>query len=148
MRLEITRRAELAVRAMTALAEHAADGDGSPNVKGSDLAERLGTTAAFCGQVMTPLVHAGWVRSDPGPLGGYRLAAPLDALSVLDVIERIDGPTDDGRCVVEGGPCRPEAPCLLHGAWAAARAELVRVLAEVRISSLAAPHATPVELGR
>lgn len=139
MRLEITRRAELAVRAMIALAEHDRTARSeSHNLKGGELAERLGTTQSFCAQVVAPLVRAGWVRSDPGPTGGYRLAAPLGSLSVLDVIEAIDGPTDDGVCVVQGGPCRSETPCLLHRAWQSARTELTRVLDEVEVRSFAA----------
>ena len=97
-------------------------------VKGPALAEALGTTAGFTAQVVGPLVKAGWVRSEPGPTGGYVLAADLGRVSILDVIELIDGPTDTGRCVVADRPCGAEAPCLLHTAWAAGRAELVRAL--------------------
>ena len=69
-------------------------------VKAGALAEALATTPGFVPQVMGPLVKRGWVRSDPGPLGGYALVSSLEALSVLDVVEAIDGPTDEGRCVV------------------------------------------------
>jgi Rrf2 family transcriptional regulator, iron-sulfur cluster assembly transcription factor len=142
VRLEITRRAELAVRAMVALAETdraAAVRGGPARLKGVELADRLGTTPAFCGQVVTPLVRAGWVRSDPGPTGGYGLGAPLSGLSVLDVIEVVDGPTDDGRCVVQNAACDEAAPCLLHRAWQLGRGELRRVLAEVSVASLMQP---------
>ncbi len=61
MRLEITRRAELAVRAMALL------GGRPERIKASALAQELGTTAAFVPQVVGPLVKAGWVQSDPGP---------------------------------------------------------------------------------
>lgn len=137
MRLEITKRADLAVRAMAALGGGAASDAAHPaNVKAGDLAAELGTTPAFCTQVVAPLVRAGWVRSDPGPTGGYRLVAALDSVTVLQVIEHVDGPTDDGRCVVEGGPCHAAAPCLLHEAWSAARTELLRVLAAVSVSDV------------
>lgn len=141
VRLEITRRAELAVRALVALAEAdraASLGHGGPKLKGAELADRLGTTLAFCGQVVTPLVQAGWVRSDPGPTGGYRLAASAEGVNVLEVIEAVDGPTDDGRCVVAGA-CDPGVPCLLHRAWHVGREELWRVLAEVSVASLVQP---------
>lgn len=142
MRLEITRRAELAVRALVALAEverAAASAGGRSKLKGAELADRLDTTVPFCGQVVTPLVQAGWVRSDPGPTGGYRLATPVAALNVLDVIEAVDGPTDDGRCVVLNAPCNAADPCLLHRAWGVARGELRRVLSEVTVASLMPP---------
>jgi Rrf2 family protein len=122
MRLEITRRAELAVRAMVALG--AADG----RVKAPALAELLGTTAGFVPQVVGPLVRAGWVRSDPGPSGGYVSCVELADVSVLAVIEAVDGSTDTGRCVVADRACAGETPCSLHVAWARARNELVGVL--------------------
>ena len=75
MRLEITRRAELAVRALALL------GRSSERVKASVLADGLGTTVSFVPQVLGPLVRAGWVRSDPGPTGGYRCVVLARATS-------------------------------------------------------------------
>jgi Rrf2 family protein len=129
----------LAVRALVVLAEAdraTATGAGRAKLKGVELAERLETTPAFLGQVVTPLVRAGWVRSDPGPSGGYGLGAPVSGVSVLDVIEKVDGPTDDGRCVAQDTACNPVAPCLMHLAWQSARGELRRVLAGVSVVSL------------
>ncbi|QQS01914.1 MAG: Rrf2 family transcriptional regulator [Austwickia sp.] len=124
MRLEVTRRAGLAVRAVAALAPA-----GRP-VKAVDLAAALATTAGFVPQVIGPLVKAGWVRSIPGPTGGYALTDAASAASVLDVVEAVDGPTENGRCVVEGHPCGSAgAPCALHAAWATSRAALLTDLA-------------------
>ncbi len=122
MRLEITRRAELAIRALALL------GASADRVKAPALAEDLGTTVAFVPQVLGPLVRAGWVQSDPGPTGGYRCRVLLGEVSVLQVIEAVDGATDAGRCVVADRPCQSADPCVLHTAWARARSELVGVL--------------------
>jgi Rrf2 family protein len=130
MRLEITRRADLAVQAMAVLAE-------GGQVKAAALAERLETTPGFVPQVIGPLVKAGWVRSDPGPTGGYVLTGSAD-VSVLDVIEAVDGPTDTGRCVVADVPCGRSAPCALHSAWARARDELMRSLQTISVTDLTA----------
>jgi len=127
VRLEVTRRAELAVRALALLG--AAEG----RVKGRDLAAALDTTSSFIAQVVAPLVQAGWVRSSPGPTGGYSLDADLGDVSVLDVIEAVDGATDTGRCVVADGVCDPANPCVLHAAWLQARARLLESLASIAI---------------
>ncbi|NQV96716.1 MAG: Rrf2 family transcriptional regulator [Acidimicrobiaceae bacterium] len=132
MRLEITRRAELAVRAMAFL------GGTTERVKGSVLANELGSTSAFVAQVVGPLVKAGWVQSDPGPSGGYVNRVSLDELSVLDVIEVVDGVTDTGRCVVVDRLCDSESPCALHNAWSHARAELTKILGDMSLSDVAA----------
>lgn len=132
MRLEITRRAELAIRALAHLSRT------SDHVKASALADALGTTVKFVPQVVGPLTKAGWVHSDPGPTGGYRSRVPLGDVSVLQVIEAVDGPTDVGRCVVADRPCAAVEPCVLHVAWAQARTELVRVLQSTPISTVPA----------
>lgn len=134
MRLEITRRSDLATRALIELARLAR------RTKSTELAEAIGTTPGFLSQAMTPLVARGWVRSEPGPSGGYSLTADLAEVSVLDVIEAIEGPSDAGRCVLEDRPCGTAGPCALHQPWQRARTQL---LDELSKSSLAALPKAP-----
>ena len=134
MRLEVTRRSDLAVRSLQALAAS------SERVKGPELAEIVGSTSGFVSQVMTPLVRVGWVRSDPGPSGGYSLTADLDDVSVLAVIETIEGPTDSGRCVLADRPCNERGTCALHVPWLLASAQL---RAQLDATSVAAAAAVP-----
>jgi Rrf2 family protein len=79
-------------------------------------------------QVVNPLVRRGWVRSDPGPTGGYSLAVDPAGISVLAVIEAIEGPTDSGRCVLVDRPCNEQGTCALHTPWLRARGHLLREL--------------------
>lgn len=130
MRLEVTRRADLALQALAEI------GRAPDRVKGRRLAESCGTTPSFLTQAVAPLVKAGWVRSDPGPTGGYRLAVDLSTISVLEVIEAVEGATDDGRCVVADRPCDPAHPCSLHLAWQRARNELEHTLRSTSLDQL------------
>ncbi|HLF59597.1 MAG TPA: Rrf2 family transcriptional regulator [Acidimicrobiia bacterium] len=130
MRLEITRTADLAVRALCQLRE-------SGRLKSSALAEALGSTPAFMTQVMAPMVRRGWVTSDPGPTGGYELYVQLGELSILQLIEAIEGPTVTGKCVLRGEPCPSEDVCALHDAWLPARAALMERLAATPVSAAA-----------
>lgn len=86
------------------------------------MAEGVGSTSGFVSQVLNPLVRNGWVRSDPGPAGGYSLGVDLGSVSVLAVIE---GPTDSGRCVLADRPCDESGTCALHVPWVRARAQLL-----------------------
>ena len=126
MRLEITRRTDLALQALRALAAEPV------TWKGDELAAAIGTTPGFLGQALAPLVHAGWVDSAFGPSGGYRWAEPPDPPSLLDVIVAIEGPLRENQCVlhnrtscaiVTGGPV-----CALHEGWLRARVALLDVL--------------------
>jgi len=131
MRLEVTQRADLAVRALAVL------NDRPDRAKSTDLAASLETTAGFIPHVMGPLVRAGGVRSVPGPTGGYEALVDVATLSVLDVVEAVDGPTDSGRCVVADRACAAMTPCALHVAWGQARSELVASLAALSVAELA-----------
>lgn len=123
------RRTDLALRALRVL-----EATGTP-LQARELADRLHSTPQFIPQVLNPLVRAGWVDSGPGRNGGYRLADDLAGRSVLDLIELIEGPTDNGRCVLSGGPCPGESTCALHDAWGDARRALLTRLATGRISN-------------
>jgi len=130
MRLEVTRKSDLAVKTLVALAESGA------RLKASALAERTGATPGFMPQVVSPLVRKGWVSSDPGPTGGYALRTPAEDISILDVIEAIEGPTDTTNCVLADRPCGELGHCSLHVPWSSARAMLLRGLAGVSIADV------------
>lgn len=128
MRLEVTRKSDLAVRAMRVLA------DSDERMKGPALAEAVGSTSGFVSQVMKPLVGNGWVRSEPGPTGGYSLTVELASISLLAVIEAIEGPTDSGRCVLADRPCNTIGTCALHVPWLQARSQLLRELDDTSVA--------------
>ncbi len=107
-------------------------------MKGPELAEVVGSTSGYVSQVLTPLVRAGWVRSDPGRSGGYSLIADLDTISVLAVIETIEGPTDSGRCVLADRACDQGGTCALHVPWLRARAQLLAQLDDTTVAEAAA----------
>lgn len=125
VRLEITRKTELALRALRELA------DDDRTQKGDALASAIGTTPSFLAQALAALVRTRWLRSDPGPRGGYRLTPEARHLSVLDVIEAIEGPTVTGSCVLSADRCSEVSklhPCALHDAWSTARGSLLEQL--------------------
>ena len=122
MRLELSTRTDLALRTLKEL-----DRVGT-RVKRSDLATVVGTTPDFLARVMAPLVRSGWVVSEVGRSGGYQSAADLSSISMLDVIDVVEGTPDDGRCVLRGGPCLSAETCELHDAWSKARRALMTEL--------------------
>jgi Rrf2 family protein len=123
MRLEISKRTDQAIRALLVLGERRGD-----LVSGAELSDRIDATLPYLPQIMKPLISAGWVVSAPGPSGGYRLNGQLSRISVLDVVEVIEGPTDNGRCVLKGAPCQTIRACAMHEAWTRARGALLKEL--------------------
>lgn len=133
MKLEITRKTDLATRALLVL------GEAGQRRKSRDLAHDLGTTPGFLTQVMAPLVGRRWVRSEPGPAGGYRAVVDLGAINVLEVIEAVEGPVDTEHCVLEDRTCKSAGACALHQPWSRARTQLLAELAATPLSTLPAP---------
>jgi Rrf2 family iron-sulfur cluster assembly transcriptional regulator len=129
MRLELRARTELTLRTLAALSDRR-------RRRAVELAAAVGTTPAYLAHLVGPLVRAGWVRSAPGPNGGHRLAVALSTISLLDLIEAVEGPTDDGRCVMADRTCPSPDPCALHDAWMRARAALVSVLSSTTLDQL------------
>lgn len=128
MRLELAKRTDLALRGLQAL--HA-DGE---RLSGTDLAEALETTHQYLPQIMSPLVQQGWVASIRGPGGGYRLIVSLGDITVLELIETMEGTTDTATCVLSGETCDASDPCALHDAWSQARDALLDELSATSIS--------------
>ena len=132
MRLELSKRTDLAIRAIHQLC----DGGRCPVATGADLAQSIGTTTNYLPQVMTPLVRRQWVASTPGRSGGYQLTSSPEEISLLDVIEAVEGPTADGRCVLRGAPCPVAEPCVLHEPWTRARDALLSELASTPVAEM------------
>lgn len=103
-------------------------------MQASALALELDSTASYLPQVLGTLVRVDWLASEPGPGGGYRLAERLNDRSLLELIELIEGPADDGSCVLRKGECSPDAQCAPHAAWQESRDALLARLSTVSIS--------------
>jgi Rrf2 family protein len=99
------------------------------------IAEAQGLPERFLVKVLKPLVSAQILHSLRGPNGGYRLARAPRAISLLDVVEAVDGPIRGQVPVIEGNGDdklnrRLESVCT-------ATADLIRQrLQKVRIADL------------
>jgi Rrf2 family protein len=86
--LRISRASTYAVLAAIQLSESPA----SPPVPCSQLAQLGDMPERFLLQVLRTLVNEGLLKSTRGVDGGYRLAKPLSQISLLEIVEAIDGP--------------------------------------------------------
>jgi Rrf2 family iron-sulfur cluster assembly transcriptional regulator len=135
MRLELTRRGDYAVRAMLALT--AANGDGWTSAP--RIAASMAIPERFLPRVLRDLARAGLVDAHAGRSGGYRLARPASAISLLDVIDAVEPPEPVPRCVLRGIPCGIDGRCQVHDVFDAARSAHRARLADASLATLAAP---------
>ena len=131
MRLELTKRADYAIRAVVALA---AVPDERLSVR--QIAADRDVPVRFLQQVMTDLVGAGMAEAVAGRTGGYRLTRPAAMISVLDVIEAVEGDSHRRTCVLRAGPCRLNGVCDVHEVFAATQEAMLRELGGSTIASL------------
>lgn len=128
MYLEMSTRTDIALRAIRRLAE-------TKREAGAGLAAALDVTPTYLARILSPLVRSGWISSKQGPSGGYALSCDPRDLSVLDVIEAVEGPVDSGHCVLRDTTCSSASPCSMHDAWSRARDALTK---ELRATPVAA----------
>jgi Rrf2 family protein len=136
MRLELTQRGAYAVRASITLAR-VSDGGLLPS---SAIAREMRIPPRFLPQVMADLVRAGIVEAQVGRRGGYRLARPAATLSLLEVIEAVEGEARRKTCVIRGSPCGDGVRCDVHAVFEAAQDALLAELSGTSIAEAAAAH--------
>ena len=133
MKLVPTRRTDYAIRALI----HLANSDGFP-VAASTIGEAMDIPTGFLQQVLRELQQAGLVTSRPGPSGGYALARPAEEITVLAIVEALEGPLRTSECALRGGPCHWDDVCALHWVWSSARDALCDELAGATLARVAA----------
>jgi Rrf2 family protein len=136
VRLELTRRSDYAIRAALVLARN-------PGARLSSTQISRGThiPLRFTRQVMSDLVRAGLVSAAVGRTGGYTLKARPDRVSVLEIVEAVEGDPRRQHCSLRGGPCRRHEPCEVHFVFAGAQAAFIAQLAASSLAQLAARQA-------
>ena len=119
-----------------------------PPASARDLAELQGVSIEFVAKLFTKLQKADLVVATEGVGGGFQLARPADSISVLDVVDAIDGEKPlfecreiRSRCAVFDG--KPPAwstrgVCSIHALMLEAEKRMREVLASHTLADLAA----------
>lgn len=117
VKIDLTKRGDYAVRAMLALAQHQSEG----LLSGPSIAAEMSIPPCFLPQVMGDLVRGGLVEATTGRAGGYRLTRPAAEITLLQVVEAVEGDSRRTSCVLRGGPCRRDGTCAVHDTFMAAQ---------------------------
>lgn len=134
MRVTLGLRGDYAVRAMLALASNGTD-DRPMSVRW--IAERMAIPVRFLPHVMTDLSRAGLVVGAPGRRGGYRLGRVASEITILQVVDAVEAQDEIPRCVLRGGPCRPDGRCAVHDLFSGASEAMRSALSSQSLADLA-----------
>ena len=141
--LQISRRIEYGLRAMVCLAaqpEHRV-------MPFREIARRMNVPQDFLAKILKQLVTRELVLSTRGARGGYRLGRPARNISVLDVIEAVEGPVVVNLC--QDGhhdSCRMSRGCTLYGVWKRGQEKMLEVYRGATLDQLAMAELKPDEL--
>lgn len=150
MRISLTNAGDYAVRAMLDIARH------SPALRTNrEISAAMDLPDKFLSQILATLVRERLLDSTSGPAGGYALARPPSQISVLDVIERVQGAVTVDECMLGGGACDWTQICPFHETWVDAKTafrdrlgstcfdELVAIDAAIRAGTYRVPGNAP-----
>lgn len=80
----------------------------------SSIAAKLKFPEAFIGKVLQSLVKIGLIGSIKGPGGGFYILKDTYSLTVLDILERIEGLEFLNKCGLGINSCNKDNPCPIH----------------------------------
>jgi Rrf2 family protein len=126
--MQITRQADYAIRAVRYLAKQ------PPNQRSatSTVAREMKIPPSFLAKIISQLSIAGLLHTSRGARGGVTLAREPGKISMLDVVEAIDGPILLNECVGDPANCEFSDDCPVHPIWLEVQESLVKRLGETK----------------
>lgn len=134
--MRLTTKGRFAVTAMVDLAMRQTRGP----VTLAAISERQSISLSYLEQLFGRLRRRKLVSSVRGPGGGYRLAQPMQSVSVADIVIAVDEPLDATQC---GGKenCADDKRCMTHDLWATLNKKMHEYLSSVSLADLVAQQA-------
>jgi Rrf2 family protein len=112
--MKVSTKTRYSLRIMLQLAEKASNNEA---VRGKDIALIQRITEPYMEQIMIKLRKAGWVTTERGRCGGYRLNISPEKISVLDLIELFEGQLEFVSCSKGKTKCLRRDKCKTTLPW-------------------------------
>lgn len=135
--MQITRQADYALRAMLYLAQL----EPTQRAATSQIADEQHIPPSFLAKIISQLSIAGLIHTSRGARGGVSLARSPEDISILEVVEAIDGPIALNECTHSSGACPFGESCPLRPLWCETQAELVERLRKTNFGQFAKTEA-------
>ena len=131
---KINKKTEYALIALRYMSEKSANDLSTAKEINAKFATPFDATA----RVLQVLASRGWLRSEQGAHGGYRLCRDLRELSLLELCEMIEGPQALVRCLAHGSQavCDLEASCNVRSPLNQINQKFLQFMRELKVSEL------------
>jgi Rrf2 family iron-sulfur cluster assembly transcriptional regulator len=127
-----SRSSEYAIRAFVNLAQ-VADGK---FVMVKQIAEQEEIPSHFLAKILQQLARKGLLRSSKGPTGGFSLRGSPEDITLLTIVDALDGLADYQKCASGLAECNDEMPCGMHDSWKALRERIIEYLESTSIADV------------
>lgn len=134
--LRVTKLTDYATVVLTVLAAAR-----SEVLSATEIAERAGLESTTVSKVLKPLAQAALVEGFRGAHGGYRLARPARDVSLIEVIEAMEGPLAVTECSVHDSQCGIESSCGIRRNWRRINDVIAQSLRGVSLQDMLEPEA-------
>ena len=131
--LKISAKARYALRFVLDVAAHA--GDEKPRT-GAVIAAAQNISEKFLSRIVIPLREKGVVRSVRGNVGGFRLAKSAEDITLLEIVETMQGPLAVLDCIAPGSDCPRLKTCLARSVWKDLNQSFSDTLAKITVASI------------
>lgn len=98
--------------------------------------QQAGIPESFTRKILQGLVKNGFMTAVPGPRGGYLLIKQPSKISVLSVIEAVDGVESYSQCVMKFDECDNKKPCAMHESWGEIKKKLLQEFQSKTVADL------------
>ena len=105
-----------------------------------DWALLSGVPIATTAKLLKMMVKKGYILSSRGSQGGYKLAKSAKEISVLNIVEAIDGSIAILDCCSHGSGCDLSKKCSVSNPLNKIETEIVKAFAEMKLSDLVGHH--------
>ncbi len=133
--MQITRQADYAVRAIYYLSMIGPDNRAST----SQIAKEQHIPPSFLAKIISQLSVAGLLHTSRGARGGVSLARDPKDITMLDVVEAIDGPILLNECVADTHGCKFDKACPMRSLWSELQDDLVARLGGTTFADFVIP---------
>ena len=157
--IKLSKLADYGIVIITHLAQgsrHSSQAGATPGRSATDrsasaveVAKATGIPQPMTSKILKALMRAELVRSVRGARGGYTLAKPASTMTVVDVVEALEGPIALTTCVEHGNhACSIESQCPTRATWQKINMAVRAALSELTIEAMATPGPLAAHLGQ
>jgi Rrf2 family protein len=130
--LKLTKKADYGLIAL----KHLAMRSGTASASTKDIAEVYGIPVQLLSKILQRLARDGFLKSEQGTNGGYRLARDPRFITALEVIRAIDGPIILTACFTDHSECTHSDRCSVREPLKKVHEGILRLLQSITISDI------------